>query len=56
MNRGEIKAKHKEVEMGYTPETKAEISHNVAEALDWRFAERNDEAVAPDHRRRLYGR
>ena len=32
--------------MGYTPQTKAEISDNVAEQLDWRFAERNDEAVA----------
>jgi hypothetical protein len=32
--------------MGYTPQTKEEIGDNVAEALDWRFAERNDEAVA----------
>ncbi len=32
--------------MGYTPQTKEEINRNVAEVLDWRFAERNDEAVA----------
>ncbi len=32
--------------MGYIPQTKEEISQNVAEELDWQFAERNDEAVA----------
>ena len=32
--------------MGYTPQTADDIRQNLAEQLDWRFAERNDQAVA----------
>jgi len=32
--------------MGYTPQTAEDIRHNLAEQLDWRFAERDDQAVA----------
>lgn len=32
--------------MGYTPQTSDDIRHNLTEQLDWRFAERNDQAVA----------
>jgi len=32
--------------MGYQPQTVAEVRENLAEQLDWRFAERDDQAVA----------
>ena len=32
--------------MGYSPQTPDDIHHNLVELLDWRFAERNDQAVA----------
>ena len=32
--------------MGYQPQTTAEVQVNLAEQLDWQFAERDDQAVA----------
>jgi len=32
--------------MGYQPQTAADLQANLAEQLDWQFAQRDDQAIA----------